>query len=181
MSADSDLKIEMAIPPEWDRIDPLRKAVSFCVAAVFANDGLKDALSMACSELLENAIKYGPRETSLVRVVVHEVGRPASARLTVSVSHAISEADADDSAHVATLRARLAWLRSFASPSLAYEAALARVGTRSAPDEGTDSARERAEAESGLGLARIAYEGGCELECDTSSPGVLTMHASCAV
>ena len=65
------------------------------------------------------------------------------------------------------LQQRIAWIHTFASPGEAYMAALTTV-------------YERAEAqggEGGLGLVRIAYEGGCELDCLSPAEGMLTVLA----
>jgi hypothetical protein len=157
------LEVELCIPPEWARIDPVRQAVGLCIAAVFANDDLKDALGMVCAELLENAIKYGKPDPRGVRIRLNEENR----RVCISVTNAVEEA----SHHLSVLQQRVAWISNFATPSEAYMAALAQVYER-AEEEG---------GEGGLGLVRIAYEGGCRLDVSSPAEGMLMVRAQYAL
>jgi hypothetical protein len=152
------LHLDLAVPTEWGRIDQVREAVSHCVAAVFDDGDLRDALAMVCAELLENAFKYGKPGQPDVQVTV----KADDGRLIISVTNAIDEAGA----HVKILSERVAWVKEFGDPLQAYQAALEQAFT----DE-TDA--------SGLGLARITYEGGCALDCDTSQAGRVTVRAAC--
>ena len=157
------LNVELTIPPEWSRIDPVRQAVGLCVAAVLANDDLRDALAMVCAELLENAIKYGKPDPRGVCVQLQQRPIGTQIEVTLSVTNAVEQA----SHHLAMLQQRIAWIRTFESPGEAYMAALTTV-------------YERAEAqggEGGLGLVRIAYEGGCLLDCTSPAEGVMTVLA----
>lgn len=140
------LKLDLRIPPQWARIERVRVAVSTCVSAVFADTDLEDALAMTCAELMENAIKYGHPTADRVQltlfdradqVVVEVVNTPASA------------------AAVAALKERMDWIAAFPSAQDAYFASLAAVSEKPDGDSG-----------SGLGLVRIAYEGGCTLSCE---------------
>lgn len=158
MTNGNGLKVEMTIPPEWGRIDFVRQAVGLCVAAVFANDDLRDALGMVCAELLENAIKYGKADHVGVRVTLLESGQ----EVTLAVTNAVEET----SHHLDMLRQRIAWIANFEDPSEAYMAALAQVYERAGE-----------QIEGGLGLVRIAYEGGCRLDCESPRDGLLTVLA----
>lgn len=163
MTEGQALNVELSIPPEWSRIDPVRQAVGLCIAAVMSNDDLRDALGMVCAELLENAIKYGKPDPQGVRIGLHQRTFGEQTEVVLSVINAVEES----SHHLAMLRQRIAWIRGFDSPAEAYMAALTTV-------------YERAEAqggESGLGLVRIAYEGGCQLDCDSPSEGWLAVRA----
>lgn len=138
------LQLELRIPPQWARIDRVRQAVSLCIAAVFADTDLEDALAMTSAELLENAMKYGKSDSDRVTLTVFD----HADEVVVSVSNALGgEGDAE------ALRRRIAWISGFESASDAYMAALAEVS-------------ERDGGQGGLGLVRIAYEGGCRLSCD---------------
>jgi hypothetical protein len=154
------LHLDLAVPTDWGRIDQVREAVSHCVAAVFNDGDLRDSLAMVCAELLENAFKYGKAGQPDVRVSVHLDG---DQRLVVSVTNAIDE----NGEHVRLLSERVAWVQEFADPLSAYQAALQQAYT----DESDDA--------SGLGLARILYEGGCALDCDLSAAGTVTVRAAC--
>ena len=152
------LHLDLAIPPDWGRIDQVREAVSHCVTAVYADRDLRDALAMVASELLENAFKYGKQAD--VSITVREI----AGRVIVAVTNEVDE----DTPHTEALEQRVAWVKHFGDPQRAYQAALERAYT----DE-TDA--------SGLGLARISYEGGCLLDCDTSTVGKVTVRAECNV
>lgn len=154
------LHLDLAVPTDWRRIDRVREAVGHCVAAVFADRDLCDALAMVSAELLENAFKYGSPDQTEVRVSVRQDGD----RLVISVTNAV----AAGTAHARLLAERVAWVNEFGDPQRAYEAALARAYT----DESDAS---------GLGLARILYEGGCALDCDTSTAGRVTVSAFCTL
>ncbi|MFI5301544.1 MAG: hypothetical protein ACHREM_25935, partial [Polyangiales bacterium] len=60
---------------------------------------------------------------------------------------------------------RLAWLESFATPNDAYQAAILAMPSEDGPV-----------SSSGLGLARIAHEGGCRLSMATTGDA-LTLRA----
>lgn len=158
-----DIYVELHIPPEWSRIDPVRQAVGLCVAAVFGSEDLRDALGMVCAELLENAIKYGKSDPGGVKLVLQNRLCQEHQEVVLSVINAVEGA----SHHIEVLQQRIQWIRSFDSPAEAYMAALTMVYERAETQGG----------EGGLGLVRIAYEGGCQLDCDSPSEGVMAVHA----
>jgi hypothetical protein len=154
------LHLDLAVPTDWRRIDQVREAVGHCVAAVFGDRDLRDALGMVCAELLENAFKYGSADQTTVQLNVRQDGE----RLVIAVTNRIDSG----TAHALKLAERVAWVNEFGDPQRAYEAALARAYT----DESDAS---------GLGLARILYEGGCALGCDMTADGRVTVNAVCPV
>jgi hypothetical protein len=151
------LHLDLVIPADWPRIDQVREAVAACVGAVFGDRDLRDALAMVSAELLENAFKYGAEEP--VRLALHTEGSD----LVVTVTNVVAEG----SEHAHALEAVVRWVNAQDSAEAAYTAALAR-----AFDDRTDDVDR-----SGLGLARISYEGGCALACDLSTPGRVTVRA----
>lgn len=153
------INVELCIPPEWARIDPVRQAIGLCIAAVFSNEDLRDALGMVCAELLENAIKYGKPAPHNVSIRLAEQTIEGKRQLTLSVTNSAEHA----SHHLAMLQQRLDWIDQFEDPSEAYFAALDLIYKQG--------------GEGGLGLVRIAYEGGCHLECESPAEGQLTMRA----
>jgi len=163
MTDAQDLYVELHIPPEWSRIDPVRQAVGLCVAAVLGSEDLRDALGMVCAELLENAIKYGKPDPHGVRLVLQNKVIGDHLEVTLSVSNAIERS----SHHLEMLQQRIDWIRAFESPAEAYMAALTTVYERAETQGG----------EGGLGLVRIAYEGGCRLDCDAPAEGFMAVHA----
>jgi len=140
--------LDVLVPQEWERIETVREAVLGCA---FDGDGdVHDAMAMACAELLENAIKYGAPGPVHVRI------SSSSDELILEVTNAV--AAACDSA--AALEQKIAWLSTFDSAEEAYMAALAAVALR----EPSSSS-----GESGLGLVRIAYEGGLRLSVEVAT------------
>lgn len=157
------LLLDLSIPADWTKIELVRKAVGFCVWAVFGRGDLRDSLSMVSAELLENAMKYSTPERD-VRLLISQDAE----KLVVSVTNEVEST----SGHLATLKDRLTWIRGFGSAADAYMAALAEVFDHKEGDP---------TGEGGLGMVRIAYEGGCELSCDVSAPGKVTVRASRAL
>lgn len=147
--------LELALPLDWDRIEPIRRSVALAVSAVFGADELGASLAMVSAELLENAVKYGTREAP-VRLTVHEEG----GEVTIVVKNQVPPG----SPHAAVLRERLAWLATFATTEEAYMAALERA---------YDSA-----SDGGLGIVRIAHEGHCRLALQATAPGEVIVRAT---
>jgi len=141
-------RFERQIPPVWDKVTALWDDCQ----AFFAARGLAaeetHSLTMASSELLENAVKYGDWSHA----------PQAEVRLAIEVDHRtvtieVRSPVADDAAALRRLDDRIQWLRGFQSSFEAYVERLKQV-----------SALPMAEGESGLGLIRIAYEARCVLD-----------------
>ena len=88
----------------------------------------------------------------------------AGDRQTIAVT--VESALPAGSAHGEALARRLRWLDEFADPYVAYTTALGQVFDR-----------QGAAGDSGLGFARIGYEGRCALACDLSRPGRVAVTA----
>jgi hypothetical protein len=146
------------IRPDWERIDSVRSAVLASVAAVFPDGELRDTLAMVSTELLENAVRYGEPERDVAFSL-----RDDGADVLVTVSNGVDPA----SHHVQALQAKVTWLSGFADPLEAYSAALREVY------ESFEPMREA----SGLGIVRIHYEGRCQLSCEVSEPGRISVSA----
>jgi hypothetical protein len=154
-----DFRLDLVLYADWDRIDFVREAVAKCTVAAFGDSELKSALAMVSAELLENALKYGQPE----RGVTISLGADAE-HLIVTVGNFVEVS----SQHPSALERRLTWIRRFADPYEAYLAALRDVYQGKGP--GMDG---------GLGIARISYEGRCQLVCDVSRPGFVQVTARC--
>jgi hypothetical protein len=152
------LRLDLSIASEWERIDAVREAVSRCVAAVFGDVELKHQLGMVSAELLENAVKYGRGAKGVTLSI-----RGDTQELVVMVANSVEKG----SHHAQLLQRRLKWLREFRDPFEAYTAALQQVYDRSTPDA----------EDNGLGLARIFYEGRCQIDCDVSQPELVSVSA----
>jgi hypothetical protein len=152
-------ELQLCFEADWDRIESVRQAVKLCVFASFGEVAFRDALAMVSSELLENGVKYGKAGAPIRLSVTQGVD---DVRIVVT-----NEVEAG-SAHTETLRERVAWVASFATPRDAYEAALA-------------TAYEDENAAGGLGIVRIAHEGGCVVQCDASTSSRVVMTARYAL
>jgi hypothetical protein len=157
------IQLELWIPPDWKRIELVRKAVGFCVWAAFGRGDLRDSVAMVSAELLENAVKYSV-PNSEVRIVISE----EDGQVVVAVTNEVEEG----STKIDSLKKRLEWAHSFPSPAEAYMAALSEV---------FDQNEVAPAGDGGLGLVRIAYEGGCSIDCDSDTPGQVTVRALRAV
>lgn len=141
------LRIELRVAAQWSRIESVRTAVGLCVGLVYADENMCRSISMAAAELMENAIKYGRADENRVTLAVTDEDDEVVVEVT---NHVDGEA-----AH-ARVAARLAWIASFATPNDAYQAAILAMPSEDGPV-----------TSSGLGLARIAHEGGCRLSMAT--------------
>lgn len=147
------------MPCDWRCIDRVREGIALLLGVRPHAAELAGPLAMVCAELLENAVKYGVRDAAPVLITVRE----EPARVVIDVTNDV----APGSRHLAALRARLGWIAGFAQPGDAYLAAVEAVY------EGDDAFA----GEGGLGLVRVAHEGGCLIECDDSTAGRVTVRA----
>lgn len=138
--------IDLPVRNEWANVDLLRTSILNCFTAVFNDvDGCRQ-LAMVVGELLENAIKYGAWTGADSAFRLQVVGEANHARISVE-----NPIDPNDTA-LGDLMETLTWLRRFPSAEEAYRARLLEV-----------AALPRELEASGLGLARISYEGSCKL------------------
>lgn len=134
----------LTLPPAWESV---RAAWDPCHAHLVAN-GVPDdeayALSMVAQELLENAVKYG---------AFAERGDAVELELRISADYVTIEVKnpvGDDDAHLREFDRTVQWIRGFQDPFEAYVERMKIV-----------AAQPYQHGKSGLGLARIAYEGRC--------------------
>lgn len=149
------LLLEVELQPEWRNITRASEAVALLALGTYGDDDLRDTLAMVSGELLENAIKYADPHV-LVKLTIHD----DADMIIVAVTNAVVRSE-----EVERLADRVAWLRSHADAAAAWTAALTQA-TKPRGDRG------------GLGILRIAYEGGSRIDYDASEPGVLTVRAS---
>ncbi len=151
-------QVELPVNPEWEAIEPLRKTIVACLRAVFGDLQVCESLAMVAGELLENAVKFGARTSGRepglrLWVVGDELG------VGIEVSNQVEPSDPK----VARLREELERIGRAPSPREAYLDALRRVAL------GGNKA--------GLGLSRIAHEGGCDLSI-VEEDGLLLVRAN---
>ena len=151
--------LELRIAPEWDAVkavwDPCRDALQ--------RTGLAEdeayALSMVAQELLENAVKYGAYgKGDQILLSIHV----APQDVTVEVKSRVGV----DDAHLRRFDETIQWIRGYQDPFEAYVERMKVV-----------SALPYAHGQSGLGLARIAYEGRCILDFYVDDSNTLAVSA----
>ncbi len=148
------LTLEVELLPDWENVTRASEAVGLLAHGRYGDPDVRDALAMISAELLENAIKYADPQR-LVRLTIHE----DATDIVVAVTNAVVHAE-----EIQRLSERVAWLRAQPDPAAAWAAALTQAAqgvTRSA----------------GLGILRIAYEGGSRVDYAAPEPGVVTVRA----
>lgn len=151
------LSLEVELQPEWRNVTRASEAVALLVQGTYGDSDLRDAIAMVSSELLENAIKYADPQR-LVRLTIHD----GPAAITVEVTNAVVQPEEVD-----RLAARLDWLNKQEDPATAWIEALSAATTGAHSND-----------RPGLGILRIAYEGGSRVDYAVSEPGTLTVRAS---
>jgi hypothetical protein len=129
----------MRFRPAWTYIDGIREFGAFFCRATFGSVEIADRACVVIQETLENAVKYSETESDELELVIS--ASESSIEFSVTSSPNL--------AHLGSLKAELDRLNS-ADPETAFIEALARAELN--PDA---SAR--------LGLARMRFEGGVEL------------------
>lgn len=127
---------------EWRELDGVREAVAELLREAGIERASVDAVTMVACELCENAIKYG-RFTSGGRFSLSVTVQTAG--ILVEVRNPVDPDNYDD---MRRLDRMVQWIRGFQDPFEAYVNRLRVVSALRIDDR-----------ESGLGLARIAYEG----------------------
>ena len=139
---------KIAMKPVWDDIEETRKtALKFIKDQRFTENTVYRVL-MVMSELIENAIKYGhfSKPEDDIIVIISLLKQSAM----IEVVHRTKESDAANLKKMDTI---IQGIRSYQDPFEAYAKKLEEVANRSMDNN-----------DSGLGLVRIAYEGGAVLD-----------------
>lgn len=155
--------LEMALDPEWETINLVRESLIHHLSVVFRNRSYCDAMSMVVSELMENSIKYGAWDrfnSGQIRVCVRS---DAGSGALVQVSNPCTP----DSPMVSRLSNTVARLGVSGSALEMYQQRIVELARnpRSGPTR------------SGLGLVRVAYEGGCHLDVTIGDDNYVTVSA----
>jgi hypothetical protein len=141
--------LSLSLHGDAGEIDGAQRQVAQFVAAQLGEEAA-ETMEMVAAELLENAVKHGDADGRGVELVVEG---------EVRFIEVISSVRAND---LARLEERVKWLSSQSDPKQAWMSALSEVFER---------------GEVGLGLARIANEGGCRVSLRMVSPGRLAVRA----
>jgi hypothetical protein len=157
--------IDLTIPPEWEEIEDVRSKTHTYLKDQGLPSEFVDALTMVCSELVENAMKYGcfERPGNTLNFRLHMLER----NVIIEVSHPTS---ASASRHLERLDKTIQWIRGYQDPFQAYLEKLKEVARRPIQDR-----------ESGLGLVRIAYEGKSILDFFVADDNALNVSAIAGV
>jgi hypothetical protein len=153
--------IEFKVKPDWDEIEKIRnKSAEFLQAHNLTDDTIH-SLSMIISELVENAIKYGNFNKEENRVVV--IIRVEQNAVTIEVLNPVGE---NAVKHLLRLDKIIQWIRGYQDPFEPFIERLKEVSKQPLDD-----------AESGLGLVRIAYEGNALLDFFVGENHILNVSA----
>lgn len=147
--------LELTFQPMWPNVRLIRQQVGTALEAGPAD--LRSAAIMTASELVENAIKYGESVPAARTVTFSLEATSGEVRIRV--------ANGSTNAHgVAELGRRVEEVRGAADKQALYLARLEQLLA-----EADESGK--------LGIYRIGFEGGFDLECDYSNE-VVTMTAT---
>lgn len=138
---ENTLKLHLA--PDWNQIEEARNAgIDFLETHGFQKD-LIHSLIMILSELLENSVKYGNfKKTNTAININLDISKSL---ITIEVNNPVDKRSED---HLKRLDKTIQWIRGYQDSFQAYVEKLKEISKKPLEDE-----------ESGLGLARIAYEG----------------------
>jgi len=132
--------IEIRFGPRWKYISPARVFIQNFIAIALSDQVKADAIAMAVSELLENAVKYGASEDTHCIVQAF----PDTGVIQASVTNQATEA--------AALAVKALYDKIMTGDPLeAYIVQMREAATRT-------------DGKSQLGLARIRYETGADIQ-----------------
>lgn len=139
----ADFALDLPLLKDWSQVEQLREATLVCLTTVSTDADFRDQVAMVVGELMENAVKYGDwsEDEAVARVRV----RGSRTQVEITVSHPIA-AEVD----LAPLLKLVRFIDESPNAEAAYISLMRDVATR-------------AGGAGGLGLARIAYEGNCQL------------------
>lgn len=154
MTSDEDLQsdrlVQLRFKPLWLYVDAVREFCGFFARASFEDENLGQRVGLIVHELIENAVKYGDEQELDLRIERTEGAIVIRVSNTTTVERATK---------LQQIFGRLTSL----PPAEAYTRALKNAATLP-------------EAESGLGLPRIRYEGQVDLQLETA-PGRVVVTA----
>jgi len=140
--------IDLPVRSEWANVELLRISILNCFTVIFADLQGCHTFAMIAGELLENAIKYGQWDKAEPLLRLRVWGEPH--HVSIEVENPIGDGSQPA---VQELTRTLEWLDGFSDRESAYRARLLDIAA---------SPREQGR-KSRLGLARIAYEGNCNV------------------
>lgn len=143
--------VEMRFGPRWTYISCVRKFVASFFMIGLSDKERAEQISMAASELLENAVKYASEEEGYLKIAIAK----GMNEVDVCVKNKA------EPHHINTLRREFALIHA-GEPEKVYLKKMEEAAST--------------EGQSRLGLARILYEGGATLRLDVNDAEV-SIHA----
>src|SRR5262245_24851036 len=143
--------VELRFGPRWTYISSVRKFVANFFMIGLSDKERAERISMAASELLENAVKYASEDEGYLKITIAKGDR----EVDVCVKNKA------EPHHINTLRRELALIHA-GQPEQVYLKKMEEAAMT--------------EGQSRLGLARIRYEAGAQLRLDVND-GEVSIHA----
>lgn len=140
------LQVSLPASPSWDAIELIRGSVLACVNVTFPDPALAARMGLVAGELMENAVKYGSWREGRKGCFTLELCDDED-RLAIEVACPAGDADPN----LERLHQELDRIQGAPSPEEAFLRGMRGVALR---------------RHKGLGLARIAHEGGCDLAAE---------------
>ncbi|WP_061248782.1 hypothetical protein [Leptospira alstonii] len=154
--------LEMKLRPIWGEIERARDECRVFLNELELSEDIRDGLCMITSEILENAIKFGSfideNDEFTFRIEASKDGMLVQAWSPLPAAGIVE--------NLRRLDSIVQWIRSFQSPFQAYLERLKLVAGQPLED-----------IESGLGLIRVAYEGGAILDFYVNENDILYFSA----
>lgn len=151
----------LSLKPKWEKIENARNTGDLFLTQSGVSPAKVQAVTMVISELIENAVKYGCFPLSDDEIVAKI--RIDDSMITVEVLHPVEKGSYR---HLRELDRTIQWIRGFQNPFEAYIEKMQEVSKKPLEDD-----------ESGLGLARIAYEGQSTLDFFLNEDSQLSVSA----
>lgn len=154
-------QLDLRVGPAWSEMTRVNEEAGQYLASCRLSPEAVQMYTMVVCELVENAIKYGVFKDADDRIEVHVA--VTSSTISVQVAHRCPETGGGA---LGDLDRTVQWLRSYQAPFEAYVARMKAIS------------REPLEADkSGLGLARITYEGRALLDFYVDESSMLSVSA----
>jgi len=154
-------QLDLRVKADWSEMARVNEEAGEYLASCGLSAEAVQMYTMVVCELVENAIKYGNFVDEEDRIEVHV--SVASPTISVQVTHHCRETGG---AALRDLDRTVQWLRSYQAPFEAYVARMKAI-SREPLDAG----------KSGLGLARITYEGRALLDFYVDENSMLSVSA----
>lgn len=154
-------QLDLRVGADWSEMARVNEEAGQYLASCRLSPEAVQMYTMVVCELVENAIKYGAFVDEEDRIEVHV--SVSSSTVSVQVSHHCPEIGVGA---LGDLDRTVQWLRSYQAPFEAYVARMKAIS------------REPLDADkSGLGLARITYEGRALLDFYVDENSTLSVSA----